>query len=53
MVRTRYLHLALAASNADIALVMGNVDIALVDMCIVAKYIVRDQRLGAVIHTDS
>jgi hypothetical protein len=53
IVRTRYPHIALGASNADIALVTRNIDIALVDPCVVANDIIRDERLVAAIHAES
>jgi hypothetical protein len=48
------LYIALRARNADITVVTGNIDIALVDPCIVADSIVRDERLCAasIIHID-
>lgn len=52
IVRTGYSHISLRASNADVALVTGNIDIALVDPRVVAKYIVRNERLAAAIHAD-
>lgn len=52
-IRTRYSHISLSSSNIDVAFVTSNIDIALVNSRVGAEYIVRDERLAAIIHNDS